>query len=282
MDLKKVQVKNFEIGPGNPLCVIAGPCQIESLEHSLSIAEHLKNVCAKFGVSFVYKSSFDKANRTSIGTKRGVGIDAGLKILNRVKRDLDVAILTDIHAPEHAATVVGAGVDILQIPAFLSRQTDLLLAAGETGAAVNIKKGQFMAPGDMARAAEKIASTGNDKILLCERGVTHGYNNLVVDMRSLPIMQRTGYPVVFDCTHSVQQPGGMGTSSGGDRAMVPFLTRAAVATGCLSAVFIETHQDPESAPSDGPNMVPLKDFEILLYHILMVHKTVASLPALTL
>lgn len=277
-----INVKNFDIGIGAPLCVIAGPCQIESYEHAIMMASHLKSICDSLSVNFIYKSSFDKANRTSIKTRRGVGIQDGLKILAQVKDELDIPVLTDIHAESHAGMCQHYGIDVIQIPAFLSRQTDLLLAAGETGAAVNIKKGQFMAPGDMARAAEKIASTGNDKILLCERGVTHGYNNLVVDMRSLPIMQRTGYPVVFDCTHSVQQPGGMGTSSGGDRTMVPFLARAAAATGCLSAVFIETHQDPESAPSDGPNMVPLKDFEILLHHILMVHKTVASLPALTL
>ena len=252
-----VTVKNFNIGPGNPLCVIAGPCQIESHDHAIMIASHLKRVCKELGVNFIYKSSFDKANRTSITTKRGIGLDDGCKILYDVQTELDIPVLTDIHLPSHADRCNFFGIDVVQIPAFLSRQTDLLIAAGESGAAVNIKKGQFMAPGDVARAAEKVASTGNNKILLCERGVTHGYNNLVVDMRSLPIMERTGYPVVFDCTHSVQQPGGLGASSGGDRSMVPYLARAAMATGSVSAVFIETHEDPDSAPSDGPNMVPL-------------------------
>jgi 2-dehydro-3-deoxyphosphooctonate aldolase (KDO 8-P synthase) len=191
-----------------------------------------------------------------------------------VKQNLNVATLTDIHHPEQAKLCKEANIDILQIPAFLSRQTDLLLAAGETGLAVNIKKGQFMAPNDAAKAAEKIASTGNNRIMLCERGVTHGYNNLVVDMRSLPIMERSGYPVVFDCTHSVQQPGGMGTSSGGDRSMVPYLARAAVATGSVSAVFIETHEDPDRAPSDGPNMIPLNELETLLISINRIYEAV--------
>ena len=259
-----VIVKNFNIGPGNPLCVIAGPCQIESHDHAIMIASHLKRVCKELGVNFIYKSSFDKANRTSITTKRGIGLDDGCKILYDVQTELDIPVLTDIHLPSHADRCNFFGIDVVQIPAFLSRQTDLLIAAGESGAAVNIKKGQFMAPGDVARAAEKVASTGNNKILLCERGVTHGYNNLVVDMRSLPIMERTGYPVVFDCTHSVQQPGGLGASSGGDRSMVPYLARAAMATGSVSAVFIETHEDPDSAPSDGPNMVPLTAMKELI------------------
>ena len=259
-----VTVKNFNIGPGNPLCVIAGPCQIESHDHAIMIASHLKRVCKELGVNFIYKSSFDKANRTSIATKRGIGLNDGCKILYDVQTELDIPVLTDIHLPSHADRCNFFGIDVVQIPAFLSRQTDLLIAAGESGAAVNIKKGQFMAPGDAARAAEKVASTGNNKILLCERGVTHGYNNLVVDMRSLPIMERTGYPVVFDCTHSVQQPGGLGASSGGDRSMVPYLARAAMATGSVSAVFIETHEDPDSAPSDGPNMVPLTAMKELI------------------
>ena len=259
-----VTVKNFNIGPGNPLCVIAGPCQIESHDHAIMIASHLKRVCKELGVNFIYKSSFDKANRTSITTKRGIGLDDGCKILYDVQTELDIPVLTDIHLPSHADRCNFFGIDVVQIPAFLSRQTDLLIAAGESGAAVNIKKGQFMAPGDAARAAEKVASTGNNKILLCERGVTHGYNNLVVDMRSLPIMERTGYPVVFDCTHSVQQPGGLGASSGGDRSMVPYLARAAMATGAVSAVFIETHEDPDLAPSDGPNMVPLTAMKELI------------------
>jgi 2-dehydro-3-deoxyphosphooctonate aldolase (KDO 8-P synthase) len=191
-----------------------------------------------------------------------------------VKQNLNVATLTDVHLPEQAIICKEANIDILQIPAFLSRQTDLLLAAGESGLAVNVKKGQFMAPNDAAKAAEKIASTGNNRIMLCERGVTHGYNNLVVDMRSLPIMERSGYPVVFDCTHSVQQPGGLGTSSGGDRSMVPYLARAAVATGCVNAVFIETHEDPDKAPSDGPNMIPLHELKNLLVSIKRIYEAV--------
>jgi 2-dehydro-3-deoxyphosphooctonate aldolase (KDO 8-P synthase) len=277
-----VTVGNFSIGPKQPLTVIAGPCQIESADHAMMMAGNLKKICTDLGVNFIYKSSFDKANRTSITTKRGVGIDEGLQILFEIRKNFNVPVLTDIHLPEQADKCVYYGIDVIQIPAFLSRQTDLLLAAGETGLAVNIKKGQFMAPGDIARAAEKVASTGNERILLCERGVTHGYNNLVVDMRSLPIMERTGYPVVFDCTHSVQQPGGMGTSSGGDRSMVPYLARAAAATGCLSAVFIETHQTPDKAPSDGPNMIPLQHMHTLISQIKSVHDQVASWPQLML
>ena len=272
----KVRIGNFYIGPGEPLCVIAGPCQIESQEHAIMMATTLKKICKEAGVNFIYKSSFDKANRTSFRTMRGVGIDEGGEILFRVKTQVGVSVLTDIHLPEHADRCMFYGIDVLQIPAFLSRQTDLLLAAANTGLAVNIKKGQFMAPNDIAHAAEKIASTGNDRILLCERGVTHGYNNLVVDMRSLPIMERSGYPVVFDCTHSVQQPGGMGTSSGGDRSMVPYLARAAVATGSVSAVFIETHKDPDSAPSDGPNMVPLDKMYVLIAQLKQLHRLVAE------
>jgi 2-dehydro-3-deoxyphosphooctonate aldolase (KDO 8-P synthase) len=273
-----VKIKDIQIGTGQPLTVIAGPCQIESRTHAMMMATALKKICRDLGVNFVYKSSFDKANRTSIDTKRGLGIDEGLNILYDVKKYVEVPVLTDIHLPQHAEHCRNAGIDVIQIPAFLSRQTDLLLAAGETGLVVNIKKGQFMAPADIARAAEKIASTGNTNILLCERGVTHGYNNLVVDMRSLPIMQRTGYPVVFDCTHSVQQPGGMGTHSGGDRGMVPYLARAAVATGVVDAVFIETHEDPDRAPSDGPNMIPLHNMAELVRQLRDLHQQVASWP----
>ena len=269
-----VKVKDFEIGLGNPLTVIAGPCQIESLDHACAIAGTLKEICQGLGVNFIYKSSFDKANRTSGTTPRGPGLEKGLEILSNVKSQVDVPTLTDIHTPYHATAARHYQVDVIQIPAFLSRQTDLLLAAGESKLAVNIKKGQFMAPGDAAKAAEKIASTGNDRIMLCERGVTHGYNNLVVDMRSLPIMERSGYPVVFDCTHSVQQPGGLGNSSGGDRSMVPYLARAAVATGSVSAVFIETHENPDSAPSDGPNMIPLNELESLLTQLKNIHELV--------
>jgi 2-dehydro-3-deoxyphosphooctonate aldolase (KDO 8-P synthase) len=269
-----INLHNFFIGKNQPLTVIAGPCQIESLNHAIMIAGTVKEITHRLGMNFIYKSSFDKANRTSISTKRGPGLKEGLDIMYGVKQNLNVATLTDIHHPEQAKLCKEANIDILQIPAFLSRQTDLLLAAGETGLAVNIKKGQFMAPNDAAKAAEKIASTGNNRIMLCERGVTHGYNNLVVDMRSLPIMERSGYPVVFDCTHSVQQPGGMGTSSGGDRSMVPYLARAAIATGSVSAVFIETHEDPDRAPSDGPNMIPLNELETLLISINRIYEAV--------
>ena len=271
-----VMIRSREIGTGQPLTVIAGPCQIENLEHARFIAGTLAEMCDHLGINFIYKSSYDKANRTSIGTQRGVGIEPGLEILHRIKDELDIPVLTDIHHPEHAEICADAVIDVIQIPAFLSRQTDLLVAAGESGLAVNIKKGQFMAPDDAAKAAAKVRSTGNDRILLTERGVTHGYNNLVVDMRSLPIMARAGYPVVFDCTHSVQQPSGMGATSGGDRTMVPYLARAAVATGAVDAVFLECHEDPDRAPSDGPNMVPLARMEPLLRQLRDLHTAVAS------
>lgn len=244
--------------------IIAGPCQIESEDHAMMIAASIKEITDDLGIGFIFKSSFDKANRSSIGTKRGIGIDKGLSILNTVKKKLSIPVLTDIHESFQANEVAAAGIDVLQIPAFLCRQTDLLLAAGRTGCAVNVKKGQFLAPHDMKNVAAKIASTGNEKIMLCERGYTHGYNNLVVDMRSLPIMAGTGYPVIFDATHSVQQPGGMGATSGGDREMVPYLARAAVATGSVAGVFMEVHEDPDSAPSDGPNMVRLDSLDSVL------------------
>jgi 2-dehydro-3-deoxyphosphooctonate aldolase (KDO 8-P synthase) len=268
-------VKSFNINKlvasnENKIFLIAGPCQIESDDHAQMLAGSIKEICDSLDIDFIYKSSFDKANRSSVSTKRGLGIDKGLQILNGIKHKFEVPILTDIHETYQASEVAAAGVDVLQIPAFLCRQTDLLLAAGRTGCAVNIKKGQFLAPQDMKNVAAKIASTGNERIMLCERGYTHGYNNLVVDMRSLPIMAGTEYPVVFDATHSVQQPGGMGNSSGGDREMVPYLARAAVATGCLAAVFIETHEDPDRAPSDGPNMVKLKDLAQLLEDLVTI------------
>jgi 2-dehydro-3-deoxyphosphooctonate aldolase (KDO 8-P synthase) len=228
------------------------------------LAGSIKEICDSLDIKLIYKSSFDKANRSSISTKRGVGIDKGLEILNGVKHSFGIPILTDIHETYQASEVAAAGVDILQIPAFLCRQTDLLLAAGKTGCAINVKKGQFLAPHDMKNVAEKIASAGNERIMLCERGYTHGYNNLVVDMRSLPIMASTGYPVVFDATHSVQQPGGMGERSGGDRTMVPYLAQAAVATGCVAGVFMEVHEDPDNAPSDGPNMIKLSNLKNVL------------------
>ena len=270
--MKTIQLDHFKIGITQPLTLIAGPCQIESSTHAEMICGELKTITDRLGIQFIYKSSFDKANRSSVRTTRGVGLDQGLEILNHIKKVFAVPVLTDIHESYQAALVSQANIDVLQIPAFLCRQTDLLLAAGATGKAINVKKGQFLAPHDMKNVAEKIASTGNEKIMLCERGYTHGYNNLVVDMRSLPIMASTGYPVVFDATHSVQQPGGMGTSSGGDRTMVPYLARAAVATGSLSAVFMECHQDPDSAPSDGPNMIPLDQIEAVLRKLIEIDK----------
>jgi 2-dehydro-3-deoxyphosphooctonate aldolase (KDO 8-P synthase) len=250
-----IETRGVAFSNDAPLVVIAGPCQLESLDHALEIAETMQAACAAAGAGYVFKASYDKANRTSVGGKRGVGMDAGLAMLATVRDRLGVPVLTDVHAPEHCAPAADA-VDILQIPAFLCRQTDLLVAAGETGAVVNVKKGQFLAPWDMPNVVAKIESTGNRRILLTERGASFGYNTLVADMRSLPTMARTGYPVVMDATHSVQQPGGLGGASGGQREFAPVMARAAVSLG-IAAVFIETHQTPDSAPSDGPNMIPL-------------------------
>jgi 2-dehydro-3-deoxyphosphooctonate aldolase (KDO 8-P synthase) len=272
--MRTFNIHNITIGNDQPFVLIAGPCQIESQDHALDTAERIKQITSELGIKFVYKSSFDKANRSSVSTKRGLGIKEGLEILNTVKHQLGVPILTDIHETWQAQEVSDAGVDILQIPAFLCRQTDLLLAAGITGKAINVKKGQFLAPHDMKNVAEKIASTGNERIMLCERGYTHGYNNLVVDMRSLPIMASTGYPVVFDATHSVQQPGAFGSSSGGDRRMVPPLARAAVATGSVAAVFMECHEDPDHAPSDGPNMIQLDNLKNILEELVAIDEIV--------
>ncbi len=276
--MRTFNIHNIELGNTKPLVLIAGPCQIESLAHTLETAYSIKEICDSLDIKLIYKSSFDKANRSSISTRRGVGIDEGLKILNTVKHNVGVPVLTDIHESYQAELCAIAGIDVLQIPAFLCRQTDLLLAAGATGCAINVKKGQFLAPHDMKNVAEKIASTGNQRIMLCERGYTHGYNNLVVDMRSLPIMAGTGYPVVFDATHSVQQPGGMGERSGGDRTMVPYLARAAVATGCVSAVFMECHEDPDTAPSDGPNMIKLDNLKLILESLIKIDGIVKSNP----
>jgi len=272
--MKTFNIDKLSISNSNRFFLIAGPCQIESETHAQQTAGAIKEICDSLGIDVVYKSSFDKANRSSITTKRGLGIDQGLAVLNGVKHMFGVPILTDIHESYQAKIVADAGIDVIQIPAFLCRQTDLLLAAGETGCAINVKKGQFLAPQDMKNVATKIASTGNERIMLCERGYTHGYNNLVVDMRSLPIMASTGYPVVFDATHSVQQPGGMGERSGGDRTMVPYLARAAVATGCVAGVFMETHEDPDSAPSDGPNMINLKDLKNILEDLVSIDEVV--------
>ena len=262
--MRTFNINSFAIGNTLPFVLIAGPCQIESQDHAEDTCARLIAITALLGIPLIYKSSFDKANRSSISTKRGLGIKEGLNILNAIKHQFGVPVLTDIHESWQAKECADAGIDILQIPAFLCRQTDLLLAAGETGCAINVKKGQFLAPHDMKNVAAKIASTGNERIMLCERGYTHGYNNLVVDMRSLPIMASTGYPVVFDATHSVQQPGGMGERSGGDRTMVPYLARAAIATGCVSTLFMECHEDPDNAPSDGPNMIKLDELSDIL------------------
>ena len=268
--MRTFNINRIEVSNHNKLFLIAGPCQIQSQDHAEFTAGSIKEICDELEIGLVYKSSFDKANRSSLGTQRGVGIDQGLTILNSIKHIFGVPVLTDIHESYQAQMVSDAGIDIIQIPAFLCRQTDLLLAAGATGCAINVKKGQFLAPHDMKNVAEKIASTGNERIMLCERGYTHGYNNLVVDMRSLPIMAGTGYPVVFDATHSVQQPGGLGTKSGGDRTMVPYLARAAVATGCVAGVFIETHEDPDNAPSDGTNMIKLSELKSLLKDLVAI------------
>ena len=268
--MRTFNINQLTIGNKLPFVLIAGPCQIESQDHAEDTCARLIAITALLGIPLIYKSSFDKANRSSISTKRGIGIEEGLQILNSIKHSFGVPVLTDIHESWQAKECAEAGIDILQIPAFLCRQTDLLLAAGETGCAINVKKGQFLAPHDMKNVAAKIASTGNERIMLCERGYTHGYNNLVVDMRSLPIMASTGYPVVFDATHSVQQPGGMGERSGGDRTMVPYLARAAIATGCVSTLFMECHEDPDNAPSDGPNMIKLDDLSEILEQLVAI------------
>ena len=255
-------------GGGAPLMLIAGPCQIESLDHALFCAERLKIMAAHAGMGFVYKSSYDKANRTSAETARGVGIDSGLDILARVKTTLNVPVLTDVHSADQCAAVAEV-VDIIQIPAFLCRQTDLLVAAAQTGAVVNIKKGQFLAPWDMQHVAGKVSGAGNDRVLLTERGTSFGYNALVSDMRGLPTMASLGFPVIFDATHSVQQPGGRGASSGGQREFVPVLARAAVAVG-VDGLFMESHDDPDNAPSDGPNMVPLDEMPQILQKLIQI------------
>jgi 2-dehydro-3-deoxyphosphooctonate aldolase (KDO 8-P synthase) len=267
--------RHVEAGPvtfGNdlPFVLIAGPCQIESRGHAMEVAGELASICRTAGVPLVFKSSYDKANRTSLGGARGVGMDKGLAILAEIRETLGCPVLTDIHSIEQVKPAAEA-VDILQIPAFLCRQTDLLLAAGETGRAVNVKKGQFLAPWDMRNVAAKVASTGNERILLTERGASFGYNTLVTDFRALPIMAETGYPVVFDATHSVQQPGGQGGSSGGERRFAPVLARAALAVGCAS-IFMECHPDPDRAPSDGPNMIPLAAMPAVVGEMLAIDR----------
>ena len=259
---KSVNIKNFEINNLNPFILIAGPCAIESNEHAFDMASKIKEICVQLEINFIYKSSFDKANRTSIASSRGIGIEEGLKILASIKKELDISIITDVHEKEQCQEVAAVA-DILQIPAFLCRQTDLLYNAARTGKAVMVKKGQFLAPWEMSNIVNKLSKAGCNKIILCERGTSFGYNNLVSDMRSIPIMQKTGWPVIFDATHSVQEPGGLGASSGGKRQYVPYLAKASVAVG-VSGIFIETHQDPDNAPSDGPNMINITDLKKLL------------------
>ncbi len=255
-----------------PIALFAGPCQMESRAHALEMASALKEICTGLGIGLVYKTSFDKANRTSLSGKRGMGLDASLAVFAEIRETLGLPTLTDVHTEEQCA-IIAPVVDVLQIPAFLCRQTDLLVAAARTGRVVKIKKGQFLAPWDMKNVVAKVTASGNRNVLVTERGVSFGYNTLVSDMRALPIMAETGVPVIFDATHSVQQPGGQGTSSGGDRRFVPVLARAAVAVG-VAGLFIETHEAPDNAPSDGPNMVPLKDFAALVSELMAIDRVV--------
>lgn len=274
--MKTIHIGALECSNDLPLTLIAGPCQLESLDHALMIAETMAQACAAVGAGYVFKASYDKANRTSLSGKRGLGIDEGLRVMDEVRAEIGCATLTDVHAPEHCAAVAQA-VDVMQIPAFLCRQTDLLIAAGETGAVINIKKGQFLAPWDMPNVVSKVESTGNENILLTERGASFGYNALVADFRSLPTMAKTGYPVIMDATHSVQQPGGQGGSSGGQREFAPVMARAAVSLG-IAGVFIETHEDPDRAPSDGPNMIPLDQMPALVASLMEFDKLAKANP----
>ena len=269
-----VKCGNINISNSNKFCLIAGPCQLESEQHAMDMSGKIKEISSKLNIGFVYKTSFDKANRTSLKGIRGAGLENSLPIFDKIKKELKVPILTDVHNEVHCE-VVSKHVDILQIPAFLCRQTDLLVAAAKTKKIINVKKGQFLAPWDMVNVTKKISDTGNDNILVTERGASFGYNTLVSDMRSIPIMIKNGYPVVFDATHSVQQPGGLGEKSGGQREFVEYLARAASAVG-IAAIFIETHQDPDNAPSDGPNMVPLNKLESLLTQIIEIDKFVKN------
>ncbi len=274
---KSVSVGKADFDNTKPFALIAGPCQMESQSHALEMASALKEIAQHLGIGLVYKSSFDKANRTSASSARGIGLEKALPIFAEIKETLGLSVLTDVHEPEQCAAVAEV-VDVLQIPAFLCRQTDLLLAAAATGKVVNVKKGQFLAPWDMKNVIAKLCDNGNQQVLLTERGVSFGYNTLVSDMRSIPIMAETGAPVIFDATHSVQQPGGLGEKSGGERRFVPVLARAAVAVG-VAGLFIETHQDPDSAPSDGPNMIPLKELQALLAELIAIDYLVKSPPA---
>lgn len=273
---RHISLGSVTIGNDLPLVLISGPCQMESREHALESAQALKEMCEKAGIGLIFKTSFDKANRTSVSTQRGIGLEGALPVFAEIREKLGLPVLTDVHLPEQCAQLAEV-VDVLQIPAFLCRQTDLLLAAGMTGKAINVKKGQFLAPWDMANVAKKIESTGNLNVMLCDRGTSFGYNTLVSDMRGLPIMARTGCPVVFDATHSVQQPGGQGTTSGGQREFAPVLARAAVAIG-VAAVFAEAHECPDKAPSDGPNMIPLSEMPAFIETLMAFDKLAKSNP----
>ena len=265
---KIVKLKNFEISNNKKISLISGPCQLETEQHAMDMAGSIKEITSKFGIGFIYKTSFDKANRTSLKGKRGAGLDLSLPIFDKIRKEIKVPILTDVHNVEQCS-IVSEHVDVLQIPAFLCRQTDLLIAAAKTNKIINVKKGQFLAPWDMVNVTKKISESGNENILVTERGASFGYNTLVSDMRSIPIMAKNGYPIVFDGTHSVQQPGGLGEKSGGQREFVEYLSRAATAVG-IAAIFLETHQDPDNAPSDGPNMVPLNKLENLISQIVEI------------
>lgn len=272
-----VSTSTVSFGNALPISLIAGPCQMESRDHAFMMAGRLKEICGRLGIGLVYKSSFDKANRTSLKGRRGMGLEKSLAVFADIRNELDLPVLTDVHENGQCAEVASV-VDVLQIPAFLCRQTDLLIAAAQTGRIVNVKKGQFLAPWDMKNVLSKVVESGNPNVLLTERGASFGYNTLVSDMRALPIMEEMGAPVIFDATHSVQQPGGQGASSGGDRRMVPVLARAAVAVG-VAGVFIETHEDPDNAPSDGPNMVPLDKLEGLLRTLMALDKVAKGMAA---
>ena len=265
---KIVKLKNFEISNNKKISLISGPCQLETEQHAMDMAGKIKEIAKKLDIGFIYKTSFDKANRTSLKGKRGAGLETSLPVFDRIRKELDIPVLTDVHNIDQCS-VVSDHVDIIQIPAFLCRQTDLLIAAAKTNKIINVKKGQFLAPWDMGNVTKKISDSGNENILVTERGASFGYNTLVSDMRSIPIMSKNGYPVIFDGTHSVQQPGGLGEKSGGQREFVEYLSRAATAVG-IAGIFLETHQDPDNAPSDGPNMVPLKNLENLVSQIVEI------------
>jgi 2-dehydro-3-deoxyphosphooctonate aldolase (KDO 8-P synthase) len=270
----KVKCANFEIANNQPFTLIAGPCQLESEQHALDVSKELKQITTDLKINLIYKTSFDKANRTSLGGKRGIGLEKSLSIFDKIRKEVGVPVLTDVHTAEQCS-ILANHVDVLQIPAFLCRQTDLLIAAAKTGKIINVKKGQFLAPWDMENVIKKLEESGNKNILLTERGASFGYNTLVSDMRALPIMAKFGYPIVFDATHSVQQPGGMGEKSGGQREFVPYLSRAAIAVG-VGAVFMETHEDPDNAPSDGPNMVPLNEIKSLLKQLVSIDSLIKN------